>query len=331
MSAKEAGQGFQEVLLVADLFDPGASDLQIAERRDLERTDLETFLTLKNTIESLGLGVRHCAQPSDLRRYTRKAKHSIVLSIYGGAGSRNRMALVPAVAEALGLKFIGPDAYGRITAQDKEISKRLALDCGLRTPAWRIARDLQGIDRAISLNYPAIVKPLMEGSSIGISQRNLVRSGAEARRVSAYLLEMFSQPVLIEEFVPGREVSFSSIQGASHSHWAFSEVVIEGDASFFETHLFDAHEKQWRTEGRTVHNIDAELSSEDRTAIERLLAALGKYGYCRVDGRLTEGRFHFLELTPDAWIHPRGQFAMGFTEKGWSYQEVVAAVLSSAG
>jgi len=323
--------GFHEVLLVADLYDPNTSTTPVAERRDLERTEGETFLALKAAIESLGLQVRHCSHPSQLRRYAWKARHAIVLSIYGGEASRNRMALVPAVAEALGLRFIGPDTYGRIIAQDKEISKRLALDCGLRTPPWRVARDVQGIDHALSLNYPAVVKPLLEGSSIGISQRNLVRSRMEAREVFQDLFRIFSQPILIEEFVPGREVCFASIQGASQPYWSFSEVVIAGDASFFEQRLFDAEEKQWRTEGRTVRNIDLDLNVEDRVTIERLLKIFGKYDYCRVDGRLADGRFHFLELTPDAWIHPRGQFAMSFTEKGWSYTDVIAAVLASGG
>lgn len=229
----------------------------------------------------------------------------------------------------MGLRFIGPDAYGRIIAQDKEISKRLASDCGLRTPAWRVARDIQGVDHALSLNYPAVVKPLLEGSSIGISQRNLVHSRIEAREVIQDLFHTFSQPILIEEFVPGREVCFNSIQSSSQPHWAFSEVVIVGDASFFEQRLFDAQEKQWRTEGRTIRNIDSELAVADHAAIERLLKCFGRYGYCRVDGRLVDNHFHFLELTPDAWIHPLGQFAMSFTEKGWSYTDVIAAVFAS--
>ena len=85
---------FKEVLLVADLYDPNASTTPVTERRDLECTDEETFLALKVAIESLGLRVRHCTHPIQLRQYARQAQHAIVLSIYGGEVSRNRMALV---------------------------------------------------------------------------------------------------------------------------------------------------------------------------------------------------------------------------------------------
>ena len=136
---------------------------------------------------------------------------------------------------------------------------------------------------------------------------------------------------MIEEFIAGREVAYSKIQRAGDEAWAFSEIIVDGFPSFFEHRLFDAQEKQFRTAGRTVRNIDSELSRADRDTIEAFLTNLGSFGYCRVDGRLADGKFFFLELTPDAWIGPRGQFAMSFTEKGWTYETIIAAVLSSAG
>jgi len=112
--------------------------------------------------------------------------------------------------------------------------------------------------------------------------------------------------------------------------WGYSEIAVEGNPHFFNDRLFDAHEKIHATPGRTVKNIDAELSGVDRLGIEKLLKAYGRFGYCRVDGRHFEGRFHFLELTPDAWIDPEGQFAMGFTQKDWTYSQVIEAILTSA-
>jgi len=171
----------------------------------------------------------------------------------------------------------------------------------------------------------------MEGSSIGISQRNIAVDLKAAASVALELLEAFQQPVLIEKFVAGREVAYSRIERAGVDAWAFSEAVIDGDPCHFHHRLFDANEKLIPTKGRSVRNIDSELVDADRQALDAFLAAYGPFGYCRVDGRLADGRFHFLELTPDAWIAPRGQFARGFTEKGWGYAEVIAAVLASQG
>lgn len=322
---------FRDVVLVADTFDEESISSPAHLRRDLEMTDPRTLETLQATIAGLGVRVHLYSGPDELA--TNAARHGadIVLSIYGGKGSRNRMALVPAICESLGLRFIGPDVYGRIVAQDKEITKRLASDCGLLTPAWRVLRSVTDLVYAEGVRLPVVIKPLLEGSSIGISQRSRVTSASDIEPVAIEMLEKFGQPVLVEEFVAGREVSYGEIERAGQDSWAFSEMFIEGQADYFTDRLFDADEKQTPTAGRSVRNIDRELLPQDKNAINKLLAAFGTYGYCRVDGRLADGRFHFLELTPDAWIGPRGQFARGFTAKGWRYSEVIAAVLASAG
>jgi D-alanine-D-alanine ligase len=321
---------FRSVVLVADVMRDDASSIT-ALRRDLEQTDQETFNALTTAIESLGLSVTHYEGPDALAENAQRHRDDIVLSIFGGRASRNRMALTPAVCETFGLRFIGPDAYGRITAQDKETSKRLALDCGLRTPAWRVLRTPADLERLGSQTYPSVVKPLLEGSSIGIGPDSVAHNESQARKVAQRLMRDFGQPVLVESFVAGREVAFVAIENGAELDWAYTEVFIEGEPDFFESRLFDAEEKMHRRAGRSVRVIDGELALDDLAAIQILLKVCGGFGYTRVDGRHANGQFNFIELTPDAWIDPRGQFAMGFTEKGWSYAEVIAAVLASAG
>lgn len=322
---------FRGVALVADVALDDGNQTATSTRRDLELTDLATLDALVTAIKAQGLSVTHYESPDALARNAEQHRDHVVLSIYGGQGSRNRMVLVPAVCEAFGLRFIGPDAYGRFAAQDKEVSKRLALDCGLRTPTWRVLRTPEDVARLTPQSVPAVVKPLMEGSSIGIGPDSLVRDLASAQRVALRLLREFDQPVMIESFVAGREVALVAIEQGKDIAWAYTEVVIDGQPEFFEQRLFDATEKVHRTQGRTVRDIDAELAPDDAEAIKRLLKIFSPFGYARVDGRHANGQFHFIEFTPDAWIDPRGQFAMGFTEKGWSYDEVIAAVLASVG
>ncbi|MEM5474701.1 hypothetical protein WNZ14_23520 [Hoeflea sp. AS60] len=317
-----------DVVLVADLIaDP--NDNNFESNRDTEQSERDTVDTLITTIKELGRGITHYNGPQKLAENASQHKDDIVLSIYGGRNSRNRMALVPAVCEAFNLNFIGPDVYGRIIAQDKEVSKRLALDCGLQTPTWRIIRNEQDVMSLDKAAFPCVVKPLLEGSSIGISQANLVDNSESAARLAQELLASLEQPVLVEEFISGRETAFVAIESKGQTHWAYSEIVIGGAPDFFRGRLFDAEEKANPTPGRTVRNIDDELDPTDHENIKGLLRAFGRFGYCRIDGRHADGKFHFLEMTPDAWIDPKGQFAMAFTEKGWTYSDVIDAVLTS--
>lgn len=330
MEKRKKSFAFQDVVLVADPFDENKNNNSPMHiRRDLEMTGVRTLDSLRDTIEELGLKFHHYTSPEELANNAHKHSKDIILTIYGGECSRNRMALVPAICETFSLKFIGPDVYGRIIAQDKEISKRLAIENGIATAAWRLVRNLNAIKYIQGLTPPLVVKPLMEGSSIGISQGNKVATMDEAKKLAQKILCTFRQPVLIEEFVPGREVAYCRIENAGEKAWAYSEIIIKSNPNFFMTRLFDAEEKRNPTLGRSVQNIDSELNSKDKKALEAFLAAFGKYGYCRIDGRLVDESFYFLEFTPDAWIAPTGQFAKGFTEKGWNYSDVIAAVLSS--
>jgi D-alanine-D-alanine ligase len=323
---------FNDLVLVADLWDEDSErGRQNADRRDLEQTDRMTLDDITGAAQSLGLRVHHYQGPAELAVHAQQHRLDLVLSIYGGSSSRSRMAITPAVCEAFGLRFVGPDAYGRIIAQDKEISKRLSLDCGLATPAWRVVRSEAEAEIASRLTPPVVVKPLLEGSSMGISDDSLQYSAEGALTHAIGLLERFGQPVIVEQFIVGREVSYTKIEDPNSDLWGLSEVTMTGDDGYFSGRLFQAEEKMVRDPRRTVRNIDLLLSAEDKSGIDRLLTAFGRYGYCRVDGRLSDGKFHFIELTPDAWLGRTGQFAMSYTEKGWSYPDVIAAVLASAG
>src|SRR4051812_11153515 len=115
---------FSGLVLVADLWNEDSKrDCEHAEWRDLDQTDRATLDDVVAAAQSLGLGVHHYESPAELAEHAEQHRLDVVLSIYGGSSSRSRMAITPAVCEAFGLRFIGPDAYGRIIAQDKEISK----------------------------------------------------------------------------------------------------------------------------------------------------------------------------------------------------------------
>jgi D-alanine-D-alanine ligase len=337
--ANSEGWRFDQVVLVADMLGEEQSQLRDDTRTDLEKTGRDQLDAMRNAFQELGFPMVHYETPEALSRSAAKHSNDVVLSIFGGTSSRSRMALVPAICETHDLSYVGPDAYARIIAQDKVVSKRLAIDAGLKTPDWRLIRDQEDLASISGLSTgPLVVKPVLEGSSIGIGPNSLVSDVSRAVDQANTLLDHFGPPIMVEKFVAGAEVSYCRIEGAtpynydgsSRGHWAVSEVVLDHDLTHFHSRLFDAQEKNHPSSGRTVRNVDGALSKDDREAIERLLRTVSPYGYTRVDGRLSSGVFVFLELTPDAWLAPTGQFAKAFTERGMPYEQVLKAILSTA-
>jgi len=317
------------ILVVADLVVDAATSTNSDWRHDLEKSSISTVTAILQAIESLGIQAIHLSSLEELSaRAAQRHAGDVVLSVFGGERSRNRMALVPAICESFGLRFIGPDVYGRVVCQDKEISKRLAMQCGMATPWHRIVRSEVDLDRLGCVPFPVIVKPNLEGSSIGITERCLVGDSIQMFDIARELLLEFKQPVLIEKFVGGREVCINVIETPSRIEVRFAEVRVANKPQYFEDHIFGAELKApWV--GLEVVPLDEDFSGEDTQAAIRLIEAVGHVGYCRIDGKLLDGRFHFLELTPDAWLDPEGAFALSFTRRGWSYPELLRHILAS--
>lgn len=317
------------ILVVADLVVDTATSTNSDWQHDLEKSSVSTVTAILQAIESLGIQAIHLSSLEELSaRAAQRHAGDVVLSVFGGERSRNRMALVPAICESFGLRFIGPDVYGRVVCQDKEISKRLATQCGMATPWHRIVRSEVDLGRLGCVPFPVVVKPNLEGSSIGISERCLVGDSIQMFNIARELLLEFKQPVLIERFVGGREVCVNVIEAPAHMEVRFAEVRVTNSPRYFEDHLFGAELKApWV--GLEVVPLDEEFAEEDTQAAIRLIEAIGHVGYCRIDGKLLDGRFHFLELTPDAWLDPEGAFALSFTRRGWSYPELLGHILAS--
>jgi D-alanine-D-alanine ligase len=321
---------FQGIVIVADLYELSDSVEALHLRRDLEKTEPATLKRLIEAVDSLGIPFSHYTGPEQLARNADKHRHDIVLSIYGGRTSRSRMALVPAVCEVFGLSFVGPDAYGRMLCQDKAQAKNLAQRCGFYTPRFELLESTADLHRLNEIEVPYVLKPLMEGSSIGMSQANLIQDRCDGSGIAEALLRHFKQPIMAEAFEPGKEVSFNVIRENSGFHISLSEITMQGLDQFFDHSIFDAYEKVLRVHPRNVTNIDHLMTEKDRSLVMRLIDSIGKVDYCRIDGKWRNGRFAFLELTPDAWIAPEGAFAASFIAKGWSYEDVIFRILKAS-
>lgn len=102
----------------------------------------------------------------------------------------------------------------------KGMTKRVLRDAGLPTPAFaEVARldDLAGLD----LPYPLFAKPIAEGTGKGIDGASKLRTPQELAARCALLLERFRQPVLVETFLPGRELTVGIVAPATRrARWA---------------------------------------------------------------------------------------------------------------
>jgi D-alanine-D-alanine ligase len=178
------------------------------------------------------------------------------------------------VLDVLDVPYTGSGALGSALAMDKDISKRLFRDAGIPTADWLMA---PAAARTVGdqLGWPVIVKPSKQGSTVGLS---LVR-GADELEPAIALASRHDDEVMIEAFVPGRELTVGILDGGA---LAVGEIIPRHE-------IFDYECKY--TPGMATEVFPANLPDavaarcgELAIAVHRVLK-LG--GYSRVDFRLT--------------------------------------------
>jgi len=137
-------------------------------------------------------------------------KPDICFNICEGHWGESRESHVPAILEMLRIPYTGAGVLGLGVTLDKPLTKRVLAQHGLPTPAFQV---FHFADEPLQpdLAFPLFVKPSREGSSLGITASSVVRNEAELRTQLEAQLERFRQPILVERYVRGREITVGAI------------------------------------------------------------------------------------------------------------------------
>lgn len=135
-----------------------------------------------------------------------KVKPDICFNTCEGHYGKSREAQVPAILDMLRIPYTGSGVMSLSIALDKAMTKRVLQFYSIPTPAFQVfvTGDEPTDPR---LNYPLFAKPSLEGSGIGIMAKSICRTPRELRDQVRYLLRAYKQPVLVEEYIQGREIT----------------------------------------------------------------------------------------------------------------------------
>ncbi len=292
----------------------------------------------------------------------------LVFNIAEGIRGEDREVQIPAMLEMLGIPYTGSGPLSLALCLHKAKTKELLSWHGIPTPAFQV---WHGPDEPLSddLVYPLIVKLLHEGSSMGLSYESVVETEEALRRRVRYLGETYNQPVLIEQFVAGREFTVPIIGNSPARALPVVEVLFKGPRAIT---LFQPDDPVIRMLARAqgkriVPADDVKLSADRRFALlqtdagvelevpvsltksacpadvpQALAEALHRMAlqayralecrdWCRVDMRLGADRVpQVLELNPIAGIDPSYWFPRSAQAAGMSYPELIGAIIDAA-
>jgi D-alanine-D-alanine ligase len=252
------------------------------------------------------------------------------------AGNDTADHCIAAYLELIGKRFTGSGSHGLLYAQDKGVAKKILQFHGIETPVF--ARSFRGrLDFSHDLEFPVIVKPAREDGSIGIEFNAVVSSIRELMERIDWLHANFDSPVLIEEYVEGREMYV----GVLGNDLPTALPVIELDLSKLPEGRprIAGAEVKWGKGTRAykdTKSVVAEDLPDDTVALLHQTAiavyqALDLHDYARIDMRLRpDGRVAVIEANPNPWLASKAEFALAARKAGRTYTQLIEEIVELA-
>lgn len=273
-----------------------------------------------------------------------KLKPDLVFNISEGFAGPNRESHIPIFCEVLGLPYTGSDPLTLGICLDKARTKEILSYHGVPNARFlTVDAVTPAVRKQLSrFPMPAIVKPLREGSSMGIRNNSVVKTPAALIRKINEVIRQYHQPALVEEFLTGREFTVGVLGNAPDL-----EVlpVIEINHSVLPkgANPIYGYEAKWLWDDPAnplpvllcPPKISASLDKRIRDLVAQAVTVLRVRDWCRVDVRLnSRGVPMIIELNPLPGIlpDPKENSALPTAARaaGYSYDELIVRVAKIA-
>jgi len=266
-------------------------------------------------------------------------KPDLVFNRAEGLRGDSRESHVPAILEMLGIPYVGSNVLTTAIGLNKAWAKKVLLYHGISTPKFYVCKSDQEAER-IREGFPYILKPNEEGSSMGITEENLVHNKTQLRTRLKQMIEEYQQPILVEQFIQGREFSTGLLGRPSQNPEVLS--ILEIDFSKFpEVGGIFGQRAKTVLDSLDHYICPAQIPKKLKTLLERLSIsvwyALDVKDFARIDFRMNDKEeFFFLEINPlpgmdfDTEENDLSFYPYMAMKSGYTYDELIRRLLESA-
>lgn len=256
-----------------------------------------------------------------------------------GLKGDSRESHVPAMLEMLGIPYVGSNVLTTAICLNKAWTKKVLLYHGISTPKFYVCKSEQEGEK-IREGFPYILKPSEEGSSIGITEENLVHDKTQLCTRLKQMITEYQQPILIEQFIQGREFSTGLLGRPSKNPEVLS--ILEIDFSKFpEVGGVFGQRAKTVLDSLDHYICPAQIPENLKRLLERLSFdiwySLDVKDFARIDFRMNdEGKLFFLEINPipgmdlDTEENDLSFYPYMAMKSGYTYDELVRKLLESA-
>ncbi|MEH6564177.1 MAG: D-alanine--D-alanine ligase [Halopseudomonas sp.] len=241
----------------------------------------------------------------------------VFIALHGRGGEDGSLQ---GLLESLRIPYTGSGVMASAVGMDKLITKQIWQSLGLSTPAYAMLGDIEECAAIVEqLGVPLIIKPVHEGSSIGMAKADSLAGLQEAWKGA----QAYDDQALVEQWVQGAEFTVAILDGK-----ALPAIRLRTPHNFYD---YDAKYLANDTQYLCPCGLSAEKEAELADLCLRAFNAVGCRGWGRVDVMQDEaGRFYLLEVNTVPGMTDHSLVPMAAKATGMSFTELVLAILASA-
>jgi len=288
---------------------------------------IDTVNALEAVISKMGFETEKIGNAFQLIEALAEGKSwDLVFNIAEGLYGDGRESVVPAILDQYRIPYVfsGPVILG--ISLNKYLTRLIVASAGVPVSPGMLISKPEDVSKC-NLNYPLFIKPVSEGTGKGITEKNLLKSPADLKELAEFLLERFSQPALVEEYLPGREFTVGIIGSGDEA------VAIGGMEIICKDNLpYSVEFKENYKEFCRYIPMDKGLADECKAVALGAWKALGGVDGGRVDVKADRnGKICFIEVNPLAGLNPiDSDLPILSRFSGIEYQELIERIVKSA-
>jgi D-alanine-D-alanine ligase len=287
----------------------------------------ETVDALENSLKLMGHETESIGNTFQLIEALAAGKRwDMVFNIAEGLYGDGRESVVPAILDQYKIPYVfsGPVIMG--LSLNKHIAKLVVSAAGVPVSPGHLISGLNDIEKC-KLQYPLFVKPVSEGTGKGITEKSLVSSLSELKKMVEWILGEFRQPALVEEYLPGREFTVGIIGYGEEA------VAIGGMEVICANNLpYSIEVKENYQNYCTYKKLDADIIDECKSVALGAWRALDAVDAGRVDLKADRyGKICFIEANPLAGLNPvHSDLPILSRMYGIDYQTLLEMIMKAA-
>jgi D-alanine-D-alanine ligase len=274
--------------------------------------------------------------PAALWTELRRRKPAVVFNLFeGNVENTDTESYVAGLLQWHGIPFTGSPMQALTLARAKHLAKPLLRGAGLPTADFMVVSELPV--PPCNLEWPVIVKPAQQDASVGLNQDSVCTSQFQLEQRVQYILETYGAPVLVEEFIHGREFNVALVELPELECLPPAEIVFPSERPGFWPIL--TYDGKWKpgtsdyeiTPPRYPADISPRTAERLGTIAKHAYRLMGCKDYARVDFRMkSNGRPFILEVNPNPEISATAGFAGCLGSAKIPHQEFIVRLIRHA-